>query len=63
MRLDVRFQVDVPDDMPLDLARKWIGFEIGAYADLRIEHPQMECDLDALRESLDVYPAFRSRMP
>ena len=45
-RIEVRFDVDVPDDMPWQQAEEWIAFEVGARGEMRVVHPQMEKDLE-----------------
>ena len=54
-RITVKFQVDVPDDMPLDAAYEWIAFEVGARGDMKLRHPQMDCDLEPIGGSFDCY--------
>jgi hypothetical protein len=49
MRLQVRFEVDVPDDMPVDAAEEWVAFEVHDRNDITPRHPQMNRAIDRNR--------------
>ena len=50
----VQFEVNIPDDMGMDDAEEWIGFEIGASRQMTPVHPQMEKDLEPIHGSFSV---------
>ena len=50
----VQFEVNIPDDMGMDDAEEWIGFEIGAYRQMTPVHPQMQKDLEPIHGSFSV---------
>ena len=62
-RFRVEFEVDVPDDMPLDAAEEWVAFEVGARCQMQPRHDQMNCDLEPVRDSFCMRPAFLRPTP
>jgi hypothetical protein len=54
-RLQVRFEIDVPDDMPIDAACEWIAFEVGVRCDITLRHPQMNKDMEPRPETFVVW--------
>jgi hypothetical protein len=50
----VQFEVNIPDDMDMDDAQEWIGFEVGASRQMTCVHPQMEKDLEPIPGSFSV---------
>lgn len=50
----VEFEVHIPDDMDIDDAEEWIGFEVGANRQMTPVHPQMEKDLEPIHGSFSV---------
>jgi len=50
----VQFEVNIPDDMNIDDAEEWIGFEVGAARQMTPVHPQMEKDLEPIPGSFSV---------
>lgn len=50
----VQFKVNIPDDMGMDDAEEWIGFEVGANRQMTPVHPQMEKDLEPIPGSFSV---------
>jgi len=55
MRLQVRFELDVPDDMPLAAAKEWIAYEVGDQNSMQIRHPMMERDVEPALGTLVVW--------
>jgi muconolactone delta-isomerase len=55
-RIEVRFEVEVPADMPLDAAEEWIAFECHARAEMEVRHPQMERDIEPVPGTFRTYP-------
>lgn len=63
MRLQIKFEVEVPDDMPFDAAREWIAFEVNARSDMTPRHPQMNHDVEPVDGTFFVRfsPEWRAR--
>ncbi len=55
MRLQIRFELEVPDDMPLDAAKEWVAFEVGERNDMTPRHPQMDRELDPVPGTFNVW--------